>query len=61
MTTREDVADAALLYFKTWSKLKQSTKPTRSQEYRELEDLTHATWDALKKKVQEYEDGLCDL
>lgn len=58
MTTKESVADAALLYFKTQRNLRQSTDATNSQEYRDLEALTHAAWDALKNKAKEYEDGL---
>lgn len=56
MTTKEDVADATLLYFKTQRNLRRSTDATNSQEYRDLEALTHAAWDALKKKVEEYNE-----
>lgn len=54
MTTKEEVGDATLLYFKTQRNLRQTVDATNSQEYRDLEALTHAAWDALKKKVEEY-------
>lgn len=54
MTTKEDIADATLLYFETRANLLSGQVKYNSPEYRKLEALHHATWDALKKKVEDY-------
>jgi hypothetical protein len=51
MTTKDELAEATLTYFKLKERLRST--PHYTDEYRELEMTLHVVWDSVRLKAQE--------